>query len=257
MQKVWHRTQTGWWYASIKQGGSYRQIKLVKAPKTLDGRRLAEKQLIQELAAKDNVEESGESIGWLTVAHVLNAFLKYSEAEHEPPTARWYRDLLTPLRDMWGKERVAGLRKRHIKAWLKSKAYNPTSANKALGAAKRAFNWAVEEEHIPRNPIVHVRKPKVLLCERTLTAEERHLILASIKDGAFRDFVSALTLTGCRPGEIAHVTASDVDLDNGLWVLKRHKTAKRTGRPRIVYLCAEAVALTKQQLAANRPDRCS
>jgi integrase len=46
-----------------------------------------------------------------------------------------------------------------------------------------------------------------------------------------------MTLTGCRPGEIARVTAADVDVDRGLWVLKKHKTAKKTGKPRLVYLC--------------------
>jgi hypothetical protein len=49
------------------------------------------------------------------------------------------------------------------------KEYNPTSASKAIGALKRAFNWAVEEEHLPRNLIAHVRKPKSLVRDRTLT----------------------------------------------------------------------------------------
>ena len=50
MKKVWFRKQTGWWYASIKEGGTYRQFKLVKAPNDKDGRKLAEAQLIQEFA---------------------------------------------------------------------------------------------------------------------------------------------------------------------------------------------------------------
>src|SRR5262249_31594008 len=75
----------------------------------------------------------------------------------------------------------------------------------------------------------------------------------SIKGPAFRRFVNALTLTGCRPGEVARVTAADVDLDAGLWVLKLHKTAKKTGRPRVVFLCPEALALTRE-LVEQHPD---
>jgi integrase len=61
-----------------------------------------------------------------------------------------------------------------------------------------------------------------------------------------------MTLTGCRPGEIARVTAAEVDFEQGLWVQKKHKTAKKTGKPRIIYLPPEAVELTRE-LVAKRP----
>lgn len=252
MQKVWFRKQTGWWYATVRESGGRKQIKLVKAPDSREGRRLADQQLLQELAHKQHLEDASDKVpGWVTVSHVLTAFLKHSEEEHEPGTARWYRDLLVPFRDMHGKLRVTQLKKKHVKAWLSAKGYNPTSANRALGAAKRAFNWAVEEEHIPKNPIAHVRKPKSLTRDRTLTPDERGLILSAIRDRAFRRFVAAMTLTGCRPGEVARVTAENVDAENGLWVFVKHKTAKRTGKPRRVYLSPEALELTKELVAAH------
>jgi integrase len=34
-------------------------------------------------------------------------------------------------------------------------------------------------------------------------------------------------------------------------LLRRHKTAKKTGRPRVVYLCPEAVELTREQMARH------
>lgn len=253
MQRVWFRSQIGWWYASIKEGGTYKQFKLVKAPNDKDGRKLAEAQLIRELAARNPSDDPASGHGWMTVAHVLNAFLKFSQAEHEPDTARWYSDLLTPFREMWGKLRVTELRKTHVKRWLDAKGYNPTTANRALGAVKRAFNWAVEEEHISKNPIAHVRKPKSLTRDRALTREERELILSSIKCDAFRQFVTALTLTGCRPGEIARVTAADFVEEDGVWVLVKHKTTKKTGKPRIVYLPPEVLALSRE-LMEIRPE---
>jgi integrase len=128
---------------------------------------------------------------------------------------------------MFGKLRIARLRKKHVRAWVKAKGYNPTSASKAIGALMRAFNWAVEEEHIPRNPIAHVKTRKALTRDRTLTPDERQLILSKIRGPAFRRFVDALTLTGCRPGEAARVTAADVDLDAGVCVLRTHKTASK------------------------------
>jgi integrase len=257
MQKVWYRTSKNAWFATILEGGRQKQIRLVNAPNDKNGRRLAEDQLVKELAARDYSaakEADAEPVpSWATVAHVLNAFLKHSRSQHSEETAKWHAYLLNPFLMMFGKLRVTRLRTKHVRAWVKSKGYNPTSANKAIGVLKRAFNWAVEEEHLPRNPIAHVRKPKPLTRDRVLAPEERRLILASIKGPAFRQFVNAMTLTGCRPGEVATVTAADVDLGTGLWVLTKHKTAKKTGRPRIVYLCPEALELTRE-LVARHPE---
>jgi len=96
-----------------------------------------------------------------------------------------------------------------------------------------------------------VRKPKALTRDRTLTREERELILGSIRDEAFRRFVTALTLTGCRPGEVARVTANCFDDKDGVWVLAEHKTAKKTGKPRVIYLPPEAVTLTRELIARH------
>jgi integrase len=257
MQKVWFRSFDGWWYATLKEGGVRKQIKLLKAPDTRDGRKLAEGQLVRELGARDYSQAKAADdpavAPWLTVGHVLRGFLRHSRAEHSPETADWHQRLLEPFVRTWGNARVGRLRKQHVLTWVKAKKYNPTSAAKAIGVLKRAFNWAVEEEHIPRNPVAHVRKPRPQTRDRTLTPDERKLILDSIRDEAFRQFVMALSSTGCRPGEVARVTAADADLVNGLWVLRRHKTQAKTGKPRTVYLCAEALALTRL-LAAQPPD---
>ena len=257
MQRVWHRQFDGWWYATLKENGVRKQLKLLKAPNTKADKKRAEDQLVKELAARDySQERAAEEPSlqtWLTVGHVLRGFLRHSQGEHTKETADWHGYILKPFLDTWGRLRVSRLRKKHVRAWITAKGYNPTSAAKAIGVLKRAFNWAVEEEHIPRNPIAHVRKPKCLTRDRTLTPEERQLILAAIVGPAFRRFVNAMTLTGARPGEVARITAADVDLERGLWVLQQHKTAKKTGKPRVIHLPAEALALTKE-LMATYPD---
>src|SRR5262249_38605384 len=149
----------------LSVGGRQHQVHLIKAPNDRDGKKLAEARLVEELAARQLVpkpEGGVKAPGWLTVAHVLRGFLKHSRYEHEKATADWYEDLLEPFTPRSGKLRYSRLRKRHVRAWLRELGYNATSANKAVGALKRAFNWAVEEEHIPRSPVAHVRKPKAL-----------------------------------------------------------------------------------------------
>jgi len=255
MQKVWYRTSKQCWFATITDGGRQQQIRLLKAPHNKDGRKLAEDKLIEELAARKMPHDDGEGVktpAWATVEHVLKAFLKHSHEEHSSETADWHERLLRRFRAMYGNLRYTRLRKKHVKAWLQKSGYNPTSQNKALGVLKRVFNWAVEEELIPRSPVAHLRKPKPVTRDRTLTQVERHLILSSIKGAAFRQYVQALTLTGCRPGEAARVTAANVNFTLGCWELPEHKTAKKTGKPRRIFLCSEALELT-QGLMALRP----
>jgi integrase/recombinase XerC len=59
--------------------------------------------------------------------------------------------------------------------------------------------------------------------------------------------------TGCRPGEVARVTAADANPDLGVWVLAKHKTAKKTGKPRVIFLTPAMVDLTRRLMAAH-PD---
>jgi len=42
-----------------------------------------------------------------------------------------------------------------------------------------------------------------------------------------------------------------VNLDLGVWILPQHKTAKKTGKPRIVYLSPDMLALTKELMAEH------
>ena len=83
--------------------------------------------------------------------------------------------------------------------------------------------------------------------ERFLTREERQKIFDNYPEGdCFRDYLFALEHTGCRPGEVANVTAEQVDLRSGVWIFDKHKTGHKTGEPRIVILTPEMIALTKR-----------
>jgi integrase len=113
---------------------------------------------------------------------------------------------------------------------------------------KRAYNWAEAEGILTSNPVKKVAKPAARARDRILTPEERLEVAAAIKDAEFGDFVFALQETGCRPSEVARVTAADVDPEQGVWTLEQHKTRKRTGKPRVVYLTPPMLELTRRLL---------
>jgi integrase len=255
MQRVWYRKSAGCWYATFTEDGRQKQLRLVKGPHDRRHKKLAEQKLLDELKARPAARDSSakKAPDWLTVRGVLKGFLRFSKKHHEPTSYAWYRNFFRSFARLFGNLRVSQLARKHVSRWLETAGYNPTSANRAVGAIKAAFNWAVAEEHIPGNPIAHVKKPRGLVRDRVLTPEERQLILGSIRDERFRNFVEAMTLTGCRPGEVAKVAPEHVELTRGVWVFPKHKTVKKTGKPRVVYLCPEAIELTRR-LLKEHPD---
>jgi hypothetical protein len=91
MQKVWHRSLDGWWYATLNEDGVCKQLKLLKAPNTQTHRKQAEDQLVQELDARDYPQEKATEDpslqSWVTVGHVVRGFLRHSAEQHAKETA--------------------------------------------------------------------------------------------------------------------------------------------------------------------------
>jgi integrase len=55
-------------------------------------------------------------------------------------------------------------------------------------------------------------------------------------DPLLRRFLIFMRFTGCRPGEAARAKWVDIDWDRNIIVLAEHKTKKKTGKPRVLYL---------------------
>jgi integrase len=185
----------------------------------------------------------------LKVCQVCDLFLDYSAKHHSPDTFRSYKDFLQDFCEMYGTLLANDLKPLHVTRWLDAHPGWNGSRRNAVVAVKRAFNWADAEGLFQPNPIKSVKKPPQRHRDRILTPEERQEILGAIKDRHFREFVFAMMETGARPGEVRRVTAAHVNLDLGVWIFKEHKTAKRTGRPRAIYLTPAMVELTRKLVA--------
>lgn len=70
--------------------------------------------------------------------------------------------------------------------------------------------------------------------------------------GDFHQLIRFLWATGCRPGEAARLTVESADLPNGCCRLRTHKTARRTGRQRVIYLSDDAAAVVREQAEKYR-----
>jgi integrase len=244
-RKPFYRSFDGWWYAQVRVGSQRKQIKLVKGKENEQEAYRAFCRVIADLEGEAPKPHA------MTVAAVCDLFLDHSEKHNKAETFQLYRYYLQDFCETHGRRMAVDLKPFHVSRWLDAHPKWKGSRANAIEAVKRAFGWTTEEGLLTNNPIKGVKKPPKGRRDRIVSREEREAILATIKDRAFRQFVLAMQETGCRPSEIARVTAVDVNLDAGLWVLKDHKTARKTRRPRVIYLSPAMLDVTRTLVAKN------
>jgi integrase len=241
-RQPWYRASRDAWYVQIDG----RQVKLADGK---DSEEKAWREYHRLMAAKADREEARQTAAGRTAREVCDIFLCHAETAVEARTFDWYRRCLQSFCKLHGQVRVSELKKHHVTEWLEAHPGWKASRRHATIAVKRCFRWAAEEGHISANPFLGVKKPPVGPRDRILTPAEKREILATIRDKPFRQFVFALYETGCRPSEVARVTARHFDAERGLWVFHEHKTKKKTGKIRVVYLTPAMVELTRELIA--------
>jgi integrase len=269
-KKPFFRAFDGCWYAYVQRGTKRKQAKLKdKAGEPIRGREREEDafKAFCRLIADDPAHVPEPSA--LTVAKLCDEFLTSvcpyeGNPPEKPPKAKdpqpplksnppcelrtywWYRSYLQSFCDTYGHLQALKVKPIHVSRWLDANPGWKTSRRCAIVALKRAYNWADDEGLIDENPLKRVKRPPNKRRERIPTLEERQQILAAIKDEPFREFVFAMQETGARPGEVRKVTAAHFSEEHGTWVLPEHKTKKKTGKPRVIYLTPAMIDLTRK-----------
>lgn len=269
-KKPFFREFDGCWYAQTRVGGKRKQVKLrdlSNNPIRGEENEAAAWKAFHRLMAEDPANLPAPS--QLKVAEVCDLFLSAicpyaGQAPETPPKANaeqpplkagathdvrtywWYRKYLQSFCDFFGTLLALDVKPLHVSRWLDAHPKWTTSRRCAVICVKRAYNWAEAEGVINANPMKKVKKPSPVRRDRILAPEERSALLAAIRDQEFRDFVFALQETGCRPGEVRRVTAAQVNLELGVWVLEHHKTRKKTGLPRVIYLTPGMIELCRR-----------
>lgn len=149
-----------------------------------------------------------------------------------------------------------------------------TTANRAFGLLRRAFNFGLEDEHVAASPMARMKalfeegsRSRVLADEELKTlwavAEQTKTAPRSGTSGRDRLNVSRAMaiaiqlclLTAQRSGEVIGIRASELDLPNKLWVLPRERT--KANREHAVPLSDAALRLIQEasNIAAIRLGR--
>jgi integrase len=186
-----------------------------------------------------------------TVADVVSGFLADVAERAARNTVRNYRIYLSAFAKNFGTRPTETLTVAETEAYTRKPEWSASYRNDILAALVSAFRWAERTGLVASNPLRHLRKPpKASRGTKALVSASDHARLCKAAGPSFRSFLQLLWLTGARPGEIAGLTASDLDLAKGVAVLTSHKTA-HLGKVRVIFLCGKAVGILRKLVKAR------
>jgi integrase len=184
------------------------------------------------------------------VWELMDSFLDDASLNTSPSTYDWYKTRLQYFKDDVQDMPVRSLKPFHVKDWLNGKQWGPTFKAGVITALKRVFNWAVEEERIEVSPIRSLKKPAAEHRELTITAEDFANILLKLRKDSFRDILTFVWLTGCRPQEARAIEARWIKHNERIVVfpVKKSKGKKRS---RVIHLTDEAYTILAKWALKN------
>lgn len=240
--KVWFRKDIGWWMVTV--GG--RKIRLAEGRAN---KKLAEQKFHELKAVQARPAESSDA----RVADVIDGFLAWSKLHRSSETNRNHVYYGQKFSEHIGYLKATELRPHHLTTWVDTHAWGQTTQRNARRSIYRAFAWAVEEGLLAGNPLRGMKCPAARIRQRAMTdVEFRTILKASKRD--FKVLLFTLRATGCRPKEARTLTWNQVREDR--WVMPQHKTAYKTGKPRVIYLIKPMQKLMRvlRRDADQRPD---
>jgi len=188
------------------------------------------------------------------VAAVVDEFLEWVKKEKAPLTFAYYRRHLESfVNHVGGRLTVSELRPLHVTRWVGAEyaGCGETTRHSVISTVQRSMNWAVKQGIIDRSPVFGIEKPPRNARETFVTPEQFKQVLAAVKDKPFRDLLTILWESGCRPQEARKVEARHFDAKRGVWLFERVESKGKRKR-RLVVLTPNAKEITAR-LAKQHP----
>jgi integrase len=205
-----------------------------------------------------------------TVADLIEAYLEASEKGRHRANAlpkrrttianeRHYFDRL--IKPRFGKRAIAELTRSEVQRFVDEiDAKSPSMARLARNVIRQAYNYAIGQEAVDRNPAQLTEVTRRPSRERVLTDGEVRAIWNVLDRPEAREGLdvgpmaaAALQLTALtlqRGGEVVGLHARELDRAGKLWILPGDRT--KNHRPHVVPLSASAVKLLDQ--AFGKPE---
>lgn len=183
-------------------------------------------------------------------------FEKYLEWVHENRATATYEHAthyLTSFCQFVGKRKqIRHITGDTVSQWLSEHpTWSSTTLSDAVGHLNRGFAWGRRKNYLKASPIADLEnKPRRQRREIVYSPQEWERILSHVEDECFRDILTFMWETGCRPIESRRLEARHVDLANELAVLPASET--KTKQIRVIFLTDAAKAIC-QRLCQKHP----
>lgn len=172
---------------------------------------------ITHLRAREKNEDVGKS-------HVDSVHRALREAV--PPTIRW-----------------SSLTVEYVTKYVSQQGWRPGTVRTRLTHLRSLSKFGAAQYGL-KDVLANLKKPAVVSRKKAVSREEYHQLLDFIfrnnrpKDHRLANMLAVLWMTGARPGELFRVKKTELVGDR--LVMAKHKTSRKTGKPRIIYLTPAA-----------------
>lgn len=194
-----------------------------------------------ELPEKSAVIHFATVVDEFVVGHCA----RHNRASHAHETERLLR---ARFASTWGERDIRSITRGEVLLVLDAAVAegHSSTANHALAAVRKLFNWALERGLVDASPCTGISRPAPARArERVLSAVE----LGAVWHGArslsapFSQIVRLLVLTAQRRGEVAGMRWSEIDWTNAVWNIPAERT--KNGRAHAVPLSPLALDVLK------------
>ncbi len=179
------------------------------------------------------------------LAEIIDIYLQHCSISNRPKTLEIKKYAFQIFKEYLGDCYFDSITQEMIEQWMTDINLSKTSVNMYLRAVRSMFNWAFEQEMIPKNPFGNgrIKQFKVPQSdpEGYFTVEEVAVILETVKkmDLELWRLVFLALETGGRISELLTLQGEDLDLEEGR-ILFRGKSTK-SGKNRYVPFRHKAV----------------
>jgi len=182
---------------------------------------------------------------------VCKMFITHAGAHLKPRTVEGYAMFVTPFGQHFPDIDANAIMPKHVTEFLSEHPnWNCTTRYSAIKAIKRAWSWALAEGHITVNQLRPMKRPRQL--RRDVIPDDKEIAaFITAANPAFRQLLTFMRETGCRPGEATMMQKYHVDLENRevRFRIGEDKTSGKTGKPRVIHLNDTALAMVISLMA--------
>lgn len=230
-RSVWYRQSHRQWYTTVN--GTQHPLG-VTDPAAEQAALAALRKLLKTLETPEKTPELG------TVAEAVANYLA-GPGSRSAATHRAALHYCSRLVARFGTEQVAGLSVPTVEGWASTQpGLSPDSVRNLLMVAEAVLKCA-------GRTVSFVKPPRGSRGTEAVIPEAIYQRAVGAARGDLRALIQSLWETGARPSELRKLADNNVDWQAGVASLLAHKTARKTGRKRIIPLSKEALKVLAGQ----------